>query len=145
MRADPGNAEACRRLYALWFRPFFADPAATARRRGDCCAGAPAALSNGALVVGRHTMASLGDFGRRDSLRGVTTTVLVLHGSREVIPLGAAAEWNAAFPDARLLLLEGAGHFPYVEAPAAFFPPIEEFLRGRWPKEAQGSPPSPGR
>lgn len=140
VRADPGNAEACRAFYALWFRPFFADPVAMARMRGDFCAGSPEALRNGGLNVGRHTMASLGDFDWRESLQRITAPVLVLHGSREVIPVSAAEEWAAAFPDARLQLVEGAGHFPYVEAPDAFFPAIETFLRGGWPAEARRPP-----
>ena len=107
------------------------------RMRGDVCAGSPDALRNGAVNVGRHTMPSLGEFDWREPLKRVTAPVLVLHGAREVIPVSAAAEWSAAFPDARLLLLEGAGHFPYVEAPEAFFPAVDTFLQGRWPAEAQ--------
>jgi proline iminopeptidase len=136
VRADPGDADACRKFYAAWFRPFFADPAAMARVRGDFCAGTPEALRNGALVVGRHTVPSLGDFDWRDSLGRVAAPVLVLVGTREVIPIGAAVEWNAAFPDARLLLMDGVGHFPYVEAPDAFFPVVDAFLRGQWPAAA---------
>lgn len=140
VRTDPGDAEACRRFYSVWFRPFFADPADMARMRGDVCAGSPEALRNGALVVGRHTMASLGDFDWRNSLQRVTAPVLVLHGSEDVIPASAAAEWTTAFPNARLLLMEGVGHFPWVEAPEAFFPAIDAFLGGKWPEKAQ----SPG-
>jgi len=67
--------------------------------------------------------------------------VLVLHGSQDPIPVSAAKEWAAAFPNARLLLLEGVGHFPYVEAPGAFFPAVDVFLAGEWPKEAQSPGP----
>ena len=117
-----------------------ADPADMTKMRGDVCAGSPEALRNGTLVVGRHTMASLGDFDWRNSLQRVAAPVLVLHGSEDVIPVSAAAEWTTAFPNSRLLLLEGVGHFPYVEAPEAFFPAIDAFLGGRWPEGAQ----SPG-
>ena len=137
VRADPGNADACRGFYALWFRPFFADPADIAKTRGDFCAGSPEALRNAGLAVGRHTMASLGDFDWRDSLSRVNAPVLVLHGSQDPIPASAAKEWVAAFANARLLLLEGVGHFPYVEAPEAFFPAVDAFLAGEWPEQAQ--------
>jgi proline iminopeptidase len=140
-RADPGNADACRRFYALWFRPFFADPADMTKSRGDFCAGSPEALRNAALGVGRHTMASLGDFDWRDPLKRVSAPVLVLHGSRDPIPVSAAKEWAAAFPNARLLLLEDVGHFPYVEAPESFFPAVDAFLAGDWPKGAQSPGP----
>ena len=137
VRADPGNADACRAFYAIWFRPFFADPAELTKSRGEFCAGSPEALRNGGLAVGRHTMASLGDFDWRDSLDHVSAPVLVLHGTRDPIPASAAREWATAFPNGRLLLLEGVGHFPYVEAPGEFFPAVDAFLAGEWPGEAQ--------
>ena len=89
VRADPGNADACRAFYVLWFRPFFADPADMTKTRGDFCAGSPEALRNAGLAVGRHTVASLGDFDWRDSLERVNAPVLVLHGSRDPIPVSA--------------------------------------------------------
>jgi proline iminopeptidase len=141
VRADPGNADACREFYALWFRPFFADPADMTKTRGDFCTGSPEALRNAGLAVGRHTMASLGDFDWRDSLKRVSSPVLVLHGSEDPIPVSAAKEWAAAFPNARLLLLEGVGHFPYIEAPEAFFPAVDAFLAGEWPKGVQSPGP----
>ena len=141
VRADPGNADACREFYAVWFRPFFADPADMTKARGDYCAGSPEALRNAGLAVGRHTMASLGDFDWRDPLTRVSSPVLVLHGSQDPIPTSAAKEWAAAFPNARLLLVEGVGHFPYVEAPEAFFPAVDAFLAGEWPEGAQSPGP----
>jgi proline iminopeptidase len=140
VRANPGNADACRAFYALWFRPFFADPADLTKTRGDFCAGSPEALRNGAVAVGRHTMASLSDFDWRDRLKHISSPVLVLHGTRDPIPVSTAREWATAFPNGRLLLLEGVGHFPYVEAPEEFFSAVDAFLSGEWPKEAQ----SPG-
>lgn len=137
VRVDAGSAEKCRAFYALWFRPFFADPTAMSRTRGDFCSGSPEALRNGGLVVGRHTAPSLGDFDWRNPLQRVSSPVLVVHGRQEVIPISAAEEWVAALPDSRLLLVEGAGHFPYVEAPGAFFPAVDAFLRGEWPRGAK--------
>lgn len=137
VRADPGNADACRAFYALWFRPFFADPADLRKTRGNFCAGSPDALRNGGLAVGRHTVASLGDFDWRDSLQGISAPVLVVHGNRDPIPASTAEEWASAFPNGRLLLLEGVGHFPYVEASEDFFPAVDTFLSGGWPEEAQ--------
>jgi proline iminopeptidase len=141
VRADPGNADACRGFYVLWFRPFFADPADMTKSRGDFCVSSTEALRNAGLAVGRHTMASLGDFDWRDSLNRVSSPVLVLHGNQDPIPVSAAKEWAAAFPNARLLLLEGVGHFPYVEAPEAFFPAVDAFLAGEWPEGAQSPGP----
>ena len=57
-----------------------------------------------------------------------------VHGSLDVIPLEYAREWAAALPTARLLVLEGMGHFPYVEAPGRFFAAVDVFVRGGWPE-----------
>ena len=135
--ADPGDAEACRAYYRLWFQPFFADSAAAARTRGDFCAGSPDALRNKVAAVDRFTIASLGDWDWRPSLQAVTARALVIHGTRDVIPVDAAREWAAALPNSRLLLLDGIGHFPYLEAPGRFDAAVNAFQQGRWPDGAQ--------
>lgn len=137
--ADPGNAGACRAYYRLWYGPFFADRTALSRSKGDFCFGTPAALANKIAGVDRYTVASLGEYDWRLPLRAVTAPALVLHGSADVISVGSAREWAAALADARLLLLHGTGHFPYLEAPEAFFAALDEFVSGRWPREAQAA------
>jgi proline iminopeptidase len=37
-------------------------------------------------------------------------------------------EWTTALPNARLIKIAGASHFPYVERPDLVWPAIEEFL-----------------
>lgn len=54
-----------------------------------------------------------------------------------MISVDSAREWAAALPDARLLLLQGVGHFPYLEAPEAFFAAVDAFVGGAWPRDAQ--------
>jgi len=49
----------------------------------------------------------------------------------------SAREWAAALPDARLLLLQGVGHFPYLETPDVFFTAVDTYLRGSWPQGAE--------
>lgn len=135
--ADPGDVEACRAYYVLWFRPFFGNPGAADRSRGDFCAGTVEARRNKMENVDRFTMASLGDWDWRDSVRDVTAPILVVHGTADPIPAVAAREWAATLPNARLLLLDGVGHFPYLEAPDQFFPAVREFGAGSWPAGAQ--------
>ena len=136
-RADPGDQAACRAYYVLWFRPFFRDSSAAHRSRGDFCAGTPEGRRNKIASVDRYTAASLGDWDWRPMLRAVEAPTLVMHGSADVIPLAYAREWAAAMPNSRLLVLEGVGHFPYVEAPAEFFPAVNAFLAGGWPGGAE--------
>lgn len=135
--ANPGDAAACRAYYVLWFRPFFRDTAAANRSRGDFCAGTAEARRNKIASVDRFTMASLGEWDWRASLHGIAAPALVILGTADVFPVASGREWAAAIPNARLLLLEGVGHFPYLEAPEAFFAAVDTFLRGSWPRGAE--------
>jgi proline iminopeptidase len=141
-RADPEDASVCRAYYALWFEPFFGDPAAMSRSRGDFCAGTPESLRNSLESVGRFTMASLGEWDWRSAMRQVAAPTLVIHGTRDPLLVEGAREWAATLPNSRLLLLEGIGHFPYLEVPERFFAAADEFLRGRWPEGARAGGPA---
>ncbi len=83
-------------------------------------------------VVGRVQQSvwdSLGDFdltapGQLDSVRVPT---LITHGREDPIPL-ASSELAAQAMDAKLVVIEGSGHVPYVEQPAALFAAIRSVL-----------------
>lgn len=135
--ADPGSASACRAYYETWFTPFFADAAAMRRSKGDFCAGTADALRNKVANVDRFVPQSLGDYDWRSALNQVRAPALVVHGAADPIPVASAAEWSGSLPNARLLLMEGVGHFPYLEAPEAFFAAVERFVRGEWPRQAR--------
>ena len=72
---------------------------------------------------------SLGDFDVAADLRGVTPAppALVVHGREDPIPLESSEEAARAL-GARLVVIEGSGHVPYVERPDALFPAIRGFL-----------------
>lgn len=135
--ADPGDADLCRAYMVLWFEPFYADASDAERSRGDFCAGSPGSLENKVNSVDVYTEAALGDWDWRETIRTLPAPTLVIHGTEDPLPLDAAREWAAQMPDARLLVLDGVGHFPYLEAPDAFFPAVEQFVLGEWPPEAQ--------
>lgn len=137
-RADPGNADTCRAFYRIWYAPFFGDRSMLDRTRGDFCAGTPASLRNKVEHVDRYTLESLGDYDWRQALRSVQAPTLVVHGSVDVIPVETAREWTAALPDSRLMLMEGIGHFPYLEAREPFIEAVSRFVQsGRWPADAR--------
>lgn len=70
---------------------------------------------------------SLGDFDLREALRGVQTSVLVVHGRQDPIPL-ESAEAAAEALGGEIVVLDDCGHVPYVEKPRALFSSIESFL-----------------
>jgi pimeloyl-[acyl-carrier protein] methyl ester esterase len=54
----------------------------------------------------------------RAVLAAVTQPVLVVHGERDaLVPLGAAEFLSAALPHARLAVVDGAGHAPFLARP----------------------------
>lgn len=136
--ADPGDATACRAFHETWYEPFFVDPGALRRSKGDFCAGGADSLKNKIANVDRIVPASLGDYDWRPALRQVQAPTLVIHGAADPIAVANATEWAATLPDARLLIMPGVGHFPYLEAPAPFFDAVERFVRGEWPPDARG-------
>jgi proline iminopeptidase len=78
--------------------------------------------------VQRSVWESLGDYDLTASLARVRCPVLVVHGRDDPIPLASSQSIVKALPDARLVVLDGSGHVPYVEASAALFAALRRFL-----------------
>jgi proline iminopeptidase len=122
---------ACHAFWRLFGRGYFADPHDTVtigRMRGDFCTAPSAGIRSG-WVVNSRTWASLGEWDWRNDFRGVVTPVLVITGMGDIFDLESMHEWEAAFPNARLVLLEGAGHYPHLEQRDALFSSVRDFLR----------------
>lgn len=62
----------------------------------------------------------------REGLEKVEAPVLVIHGKDDPLPSGE--EVHATFPSSKFVLLENAGHFPWLEQPDAFYAALGEFL-----------------
>lgn len=68
-------------------------------------------------------------FDLRPRLKNLTAPVLIIHGRSD--PLETAQEVHEALAGSRLEMIEGAGHFPWLEQPQKVLGLLEEFLRGR--------------
>ena len=134
--ADADVSDACRDYNAVFIKGYLHDPAAAARMRGDICAAPAAALRNFSNI-NQSIMASLGTFDLRPQLAAITVPTLIIHGASDPLPMASAREWAASLPNARLLVIEQSGHFPFVERPDAFFPAARAFLQGEWPPAAR--------
>ena len=137
MRANPEDPAACRAYNAIWYYPFFIDPGGPVSRRLEACSGSGAALRNRVENVDRYTLPSLGDYDWRRAMAQIQAPTLVIHGDKDVIPVETAREWATTMPNARLFVMRGYGHFPYMEAPEPFFATVHQFLNGRWPQGAE--------
>jgi proline iminopeptidase len=128
---DP-NADtraACRDYWALAMRPRLAEPDRTLPLvRSDLCASDPAGIRYGLTITNRVVMASYGDWDLRERLRGLAVPTLVVHGEQEAIPMDLIEEWVGSMPNARLVRVPKAAHFPYVERPEIVWPEVERFL-----------------
>ena len=75
---------------------------------------------------------------RDQDLAKVTMPVLTIHGTKDRnAPYGGGREWAATLPDARLVTVAGAAHFPWLDHPETVFGSIDTFLRGAWPAAAE--------
>jgi len=71
---------------------------------------------------------SLGDWDWRSRLGGLDLPVLLVWGETDRTPPEAEQEWLSGLPRGELLVVPGAGHWPFCESPGAFFPAVERFL-----------------
>jgi pimeloyl-ACP methyl ester carboxylesterase len=74
---------------------------------------------------------------QRDRVRNVTAPTLVVHGLEDLVLPNAARLRGTLIRPARVLWLDGVGHFPWLEDPQTFFPAVDLFLRGEWPARAE--------
>lgn len=82
-------------------------------------------------VIGRIQQSvwnSLDAYDLTGQLGAIEAPTLVLHGRMDPIPLESSRDVADALPNGRLVIIEDAGHVPYVEKPRALFDAIRDFL-----------------
>ena len=129
----PDPVQACRGYWAIGVKPRLARPELASSLKGDFCGAGADAIQSGMGVAGPHTLESLGQWDFRAGLKVVTAPTLILHGEAEAIPMDLVEEWTAVLPNAKLVKVPGASHFPYVERPDLVWPAIETFLHSTQP------------
>lgn len=130
MIEGPDTREACRKFWQIALKPRLAAGRPVSVIKGDCCAASPEAIRYGMGVTNTVTIASMGDWDYRPGLPLVKAPTLILHGEEEAIPMDMVEEWAKALPNARLVKVPRAAHFPYVEQPEMVWREIESFLDG---------------
>lgn len=81
-------------------------------------------------------MRTLGAYDWRPDLERCDVPTLVIHGQRDCFSVAGSREWVES-RNGRLLVVPGAGHYPFVEKREAFFAAMEAFLAGGWPNGAE--------
>lgn len=123
----------CREYFHTLYSADVADPAFARRMRGTPCTASSEVLRRYPRTS-EQTLRFLQAWRWQPMLSRITVPTLVIRGEEDPVPLEAARDWARSIPDARLLVVPGAGAFPHVERPGEFFPAVEEFLRGGWPR-----------
>jgi pimeloyl-ACP methyl ester carboxylesterase len=131
-------AAECRASSAVSQPALLADPA---RRLDipDVC-GSPNEHSAALGAYFGGLFRSIDGYDWRGDLSKVAIPRLVIHPLQDNIPLAGNREWVAGHANARILTIDGSGHFPHYEQPEATLAAIAEFLDGRWPKGAERIP-----
>lgn len=130
-------AAECRRYYDAYLPMYLGEPANAALVSTEFCAlenETPARF----LSRNDRLMRSLGrnwDFRRKAASIRVPT--LVVQGDRDfAVPPDGARRWAELIPDARLIMLAGAGHLAYIERNDRVLTALMRFFLGGWPPEA---------
>jgi proline iminopeptidase len=126
----------CGEFYQMILAVYVFKPESMKLFKGDVCSGSEDAVRNQQLV-NRQIWRALGSWDLRSSLGAVKAPVLVIHGAADVIPVASSEAWVRAMPNARLLIINGAGHIPQIEQPEIFFGAVETFLKGSFPSDAK--------
>jgi pimeloyl-ACP methyl ester carboxylesterase len=127
----------CRRWYAAYLPVYLGDPANASRVSTEFCVNENESPSRFQWRVDR-TMRSLPrhwDFTKK--AMAIRAPTLVIQGDRDFAasPDGAR-RWAELIPNARLIMLSGAGHLTYVERSDRVLPALMRFFLGEWPPEA---------
>jgi pimeloyl-ACP methyl ester carboxylesterase len=84
------------------------------------------------LVVNDAAFASLGNWDFRPVLATLKMPALVIEGAQSIpSDVESARVFAQSLPNAKLVLVAGAGHYPHVEHPRAFVAAVNEFLARR--------------
>lgn len=118
------DRQTVNRIYQLAFVPSFADMEDTTRLTIDFTAR----TARNGNAVARFLMGPLGRYDDYGLLSEIDARTLIVHGDTDLLPVRAAAEMAEAMPNAALVTVDGAGHFPWIENPEDTRQVIETFL-----------------
>ncbi|HUQ82797.1 MAG TPA: alpha/beta hydrolase [Gemmatimonadaceae bacterium] len=130
-------AAECRRWHDAFTPVYLGDPSAASQVPVALCANENETPKKFLWRIDQ-TMRSLPrrwDYSRKAAAIRVPT--LVIQGDKDfaVSPDGAR-RWTELIPDARLIMLSGAGHLAYIERSDRVIPALDRFFQGNWPPEA---------
>ena len=116
-------------VHDIFFRAYVADPGCLERMQSTPCVE-PNLDADRVNDQGRRVIEKLGNYVWDEDFAALDVPILILHGREDPVVLAGSEQWARILPAARLRVLEGVGHMPWLEGPAEFFPLVEDFLDG---------------
>lgn len=86
-------------------------------------------VSNMSTVASLVMQSASSDFW--SGVAGIRVPTLIVQGADDAMPLDMPRELARTIPGAQLVIVENAGHFPYIEKPHETFAAIRAFLQSR--------------
>ena len=123
----PGEISSLVLLYPAFYLP------EDLHRRYPDLENLPETDDRGMITIGRKYILDMYDYDYRADMRAVRCPVLIVHGDEDqVVSLNGSEEAVQIFPDARLHVIEGAGHVFMTDAQQAEFLAVaDNFLHGK--------------
>jgi pimeloyl-ACP methyl ester carboxylesterase len=121
--------QTCEALFVSVFTPYFANPANLAARQGRFCDEPVAQAQNAVFTLLTGLAAFDGAWDAAPVGARITAPTLVVYGDADVLSLANAQYWASSIPGSRFEVIQGAGHFPWLEKPSEFYTLVNTFLR----------------
>lgn len=119
------NPELVDRYFKLYFKPFFKDSSLIRQ----LSLGIDNDWGSKFYLTNDRIWKSLGRYDIHDQLNIINAPTLIMHCEFSVLAVAGAQEIERMIPNSTLVIMEGVGHFPYIEDPTAFYRTISTFLR----------------
>ena len=116
---------AVRQYWRLILKPFFKDKSMI--NKFDLTFGKNTTKNQAA--IGQLLMDDRGDYDMHKDLEVIDCPALILHGTYDAFPCEAAYRVHKHIPSSKLVILEDAGHFMFIDAHDRFFQLIRRFLK----------------
>jgi len=119
-----GDPQAVEEFWRVYFKPYFADQQLVSKLdlRFE-----ENSIKNGNAVAG-HILESIGDFDLHEDLQAIRCPTIVIHGDADPMPVKYAEMIHESIGGSELVIVEGAGHWLFVDGTETFTSSVLEFL-----------------